>query len=169
MITSEAYEPCCGAEAAPNLEYAGMKFYIPNVFTPNGDGVNDYWYPIYSTDPKDSIYVINFTIFSNSNPDSMRSIFVRTQFHPEDLTNFAFNGRDYRFQDSIHRGSFFYRMNIIVKEKYYYTVEGNACSIVCDKESPIFKDKAGCYFPAQIGIDKLGNISLPNREVTCFE
>ena len=169
VITSEAYEPCCGAEASPNFEYEGVKVYFPNVFTPNGDGVNDYWYPIYSTDPKDSVNVINFTMFSNSDPNTMRSIFVRTVFHPEDLATFAFDGRDDRFQDSIHRGLFFYRMTITIKNKFYAVLEGNACSIVCDEESPIFKDKAGCYFPAQTSADNVGNNTLPNGELTCFK
>jgi hypothetical protein len=168
VIISEAYEPCCGADTASNYTIQGVNIYIPNVFTPNGDGINDFWYPIYSTKESDSVSVINFTIFDRDDPNTMRSIFVREVFNPKDITNYGFNGRDYRFQDSIHRGLFFYRMNAIVKN-HYVTIEGTACSIVCDDESPIFKDKAGCYFPIQVKSDYKGNNTLPNGELTCFE
>ena len=45
VITTTIYDGCCGT--APKVyEVEDYKVYIPNVITPNGDGINDAFYPI---------------------------------------------------------------------------------------------------------------------------
>jgi hypothetical protein len=162
------YEPCCPQNSVVNHTLNGVNFFVPNVFTPNGDSINDYWYPVYIAGSNDTISVINFTIFDNDNPDSMRCIFVREVFDQRDIPNYGFNGRDYRHQTKIHQGSFFYRMNIIVNN-HYFTIEGNACSVLCDEQSSIFASKVGCFFPVQVSLNNQANASINNLEVNCFK
>lgn len=162
------YEPCCPMNSVVNHTLNGVNFFVPNVFTPNADSINDFFYPIYTIGLKDTIDVINFTIFDNDNPDSMRCIFVREVFDQKDIPNYGFDGRDYRHRTKMHQGSFFYRMNIIVNNQYF-TIEGNACSVLCDEQSSIFASKLGCFFPAQVGLHNQAEASINNLEVNCFK
>jgi hypothetical protein len=54
------YESCCGVQPV-EYKMADHSVYIPNVFTPNGDGINDQFYPFISGEISE---VQGFTIFS---------------------------------------------------------------------------------------------------------
>ena len=173
IIKSEKYEPCCSSIDEVNREIApGIRVFIPNVFTPNEDGINDYFYPICDTSLVQNGTILYFTIF-NSDVDSIkRSIFNRQFINYDDLKNNAFNGKYYNEETrkyELWKGQFWYSMQIFTENHGVAKVEGSACSIVCDEEAPIFKDKKGCLFPAQVSPKYIGEESLENQESECFK
>lgn len=168
-IVSEKYEPCCSSEEKVNYEIDGFKFFVPNVFTPNGDGVNDYFYPIFDENSERIPYVLNFVIFNSNDHSVRRGIFHTDQLFYNDLKSSAFDGIDYKinFGQKV-QGQFWYEFTLNFDNKSYI-IEGSACSIICDEEAPIFKDKEGCFFPAQVKSDFNGDGTLPSGEKDCFE
>ncbi|MFN8348463.1 MAG: hypothetical protein U0X91_25900 [Spirosomataceae bacterium] len=54
------YEACCGVQPV-EFKHSNGSIYMPNVFTPNGDGINDYFYPFISGE---ILEIQGFTIFS---------------------------------------------------------------------------------------------------------
>ncbi|MCE7060112.1 gliding motility-associated C-terminal domain-containing protein [Dyadobacter sp. CY343] len=57
---SQEYESCCGTQPV-EFSYQKKRIYVPNVFTPNNDGVNDYFVPFVNDIVTD---VWGFTIYS---------------------------------------------------------------------------------------------------------
>ena len=43
-VAAQEYESCCGTQPV-EFSYEKKRIYVPNVFTPNRDGVNDYFFP----------------------------------------------------------------------------------------------------------------------------
>lgn len=167
------YEGCCGKK---RVEFTTNKanIFVPNVFTPNGDGVNDYFMPYISDEVSE---VRSFKIFS-AKGDTL--IFRRLSFNFDDFKNNAWNGTRTNgdgFFVSNYAGAFKYEMRIITKEKKLSIIKGEACALQCGKETKIFKTKEGCYYPSQAaetdnkgknkGTGKVDK-SLVSQEKDCF-
>jgi CHU_C Type IX secretion signal domain len=168
------YQGCCGTKPV-EFTYGLSKVYIPNVFTPNGDGLNDYFYPTISDDIVD---VQDFTILSAVG-DTV--LFERPSFNNYiDIPNYAWKGERYNKNGtykSDYQGLFKYNMRIANKSGQSQYLEGEACVIRCGKETKVFKTKEGCFYPDQAdavdnkGLGK-GNGLLSKvkktQESTCF-
>lgn len=120
--------------------------YIPNVFTSNGDGINDLFYPFIS----DEIgKVQGFQIFS-AEGDTV--IFHRPTIVYTRLDEFAWNGfRNGSRFSTLYRGKFKYRMRIVSKDLQVRFIDGEACSILCEPGTVELKVKKGCFYPSQAG------------------
>ncbi len=162
-ITSVAYEPCCGLDTL--VIHLGDEWVaVPNVFTPNGDGVNDLFYPIIS---HDSISISSFAVYDTTSTNPFESVYLM----------YGTQGIDYNYLDLLawkgtkrinnvkytHRGRFTYKFEALYKE-HSVSVKGAACSIVCDEEAAIFQDKEGCFFMSQFDAAGNPNSSLPSGE-----
>lgn len=61
------YDACCGAEPVEYI-HKDMEVYVPNVFTPNRDSINDLFYPLISDNV---VEVIDFVIYTGDGEDTM--------------------------------------------------------------------------------------------------
>lgn len=167
-ISSVAYEPCCGLDTM--VFHLGDEWVaVPNVFTPNGDGINDLFYPIRS---HDSISIAIFRVFDTINdPTNSPVLMYGTQAILYDyLDQLAWKGKkkvDHTL--ALHKGKFSYYFRAKYKE-HYIECRGESCSIVCDEEADIFIDKPNCFFKDQFNAQGQPTSSIPSGEAngTCF-
>lgn len=161
------YQACCGVEPV-DFKLDNHSIYVPNVFTPNGDGINDLFYPSVS----DGIgEVQGFTIFS-AEGDTI--LFQRPTLNYNRLEDYAWNG--YRNNGSTfstkYKGRFKYGMSVVSKDGKLRFVEGEACSVLCEPGTRELKSRKGCFFPSQAGkAEKAGmlNSALSNNEKDCLK
>ncbi len=173
VIEPAIYKACCGTKPV-EFTFGLSKVYIPNVFTPNGDGLNDVFFPYISSDIVD---VQDFTILSAVG-DTV--LFQRPSFNYDDIQNYAWKGARYfpnGTYKSDYQGLFKYNMRIANKSGQSQYVEGEACLIRCGKDTKIFKTKSGCFYPDQAdAVDNKGlgkgngtlNKTKHTQESTCF-
>ena len=162
--TPTIYESCCGTKKVQyNLDKANV--YIPNAFTPNGDGVSDYFYPIVNDE------VLEARVFTITSAIGDTVIFRKTSINYNDLKNSTWNGTRVNgdgFFESNYVGLFNYTFNILNKEKKTYKITGTACAIQCGKNANVFQTKEGCFYPEQAGNDGLVDKTKKNNETKCF-
>ncbi len=157
---SDSYESCCGVEPV-EFKTENAYVFVPNVFTPNGDSVNDYFLPFIN---ERVVEVIDYIIYT-AEGDTV--IFDRPTFDFNDKENYAWNGL--RYDGSVYKGAFKYTMRVALKEGGLMRVEGRACRIVCGSDASIFREKPGCFFPSQVN-NTSGRLdrTLSNMENGCF-
>ncbi|MCZ2101165.1 MAG: gliding motility-associated C-terminal domain-containing protein [Chitinophagales bacterium] len=170
-IISEKYEPCCSDASEVNFELTeGFNVYIPNVFTPNADGINDYFYPIYDTKWIGGVNITYFVLYDSDDHSKRRVIFHRDWFNPNNIKDYAFDGYSQKEGNrKLWEGQFWYEIWISIPETGQIKLKGSACSVVCDEESAIFKGKKGCFYPAQVTDTFKGDNKKSHLEKDCFK
>lgn len=172
--TQTIYDGCCGTE--PKVyEIEDHKVYIPNVITPNGDGINDAFYPICNKMIKGKFAVANFKIFD----DAGKLIFLREGLDITDPEAWGFKGiglqRPYKprnHEQFEFTGKFSYSLILAFRKldntEELIEVSGFGCVVRCDNEAHIIKTKEGCYFPIQ-GVGGIYSSSIFINEDNCIK
>lgn len=177
VTINEKYKDCCGTEAKVIELPGGNSVYVPNVFTPNGDGINDLFYPIAKDQDTKKLGVSELKIYNMR--DSV--IYYRRDFsYTIDLPEVAWNGQmrynifnetPYDPGQKYEGGPFKYSFELIfltgdgaidVKE-----VTGQACMIRCEDKVSELNDREGCFFPVQ-GLSGNFNDKIGHQEKDCF-
>jgi gliding motility-associated-like protein len=155
----DPYKGCCGAEPV-EIKVGDANVFIPNVFTPNGDGINDVFKPFYDAQ---KIQISQVVI---SNADG-KIVWKTDKFSPEQPTT-AWSGRVGK--DSTYTGRFTYTMVFSDKAGTTKVVGGSACSAICNPNVPIsIADKSKCFFPMQYQKDSVNHQSPLFLEIECLK
>jgi len=149
------YENCCGT-APIELDFDPGKVYVPNIFTPNGDGINDIFY-VHSDGGIEMIEEFRITDAEGNKVYEAFSIFP---------SNVAFSWLPYENSNITHKGVFNYYVKVRNLEGDVFEFNGSVCSFVCDELNP-FDNFDNCGFAVQhSGVGTFDQF-LPNMEEDC--
>ncbi len=175
---SEKYKDCCGTDPQLIELPEGNSVYVPNVFTPNKDGINDLFYPIAKNqDPKVfgiselKIYNMRDTVIYYRR-DFSYTIDLEEAAWSGQMRENIFNETPYKPDQKYEGGPFKYSFEAIYVlndgSLEVKLIEGQACMIRCEDEVSELRDRVGCYFPVQ-GLDGAFNAQIGNQENDCFK
>jgi hypothetical protein len=159
------YEGCCGTE--PVVFSVGVgSVYIPNVVTPNNDGINDVFYPFINNRIS---MVENFTI-QDATTDTIifqkDSLILSDASLEAEILPDGWDGKVAGGQP--HKGLFKYSMKVFDLFGASLDIQGSACSVLCDSAAVILQGNPSCFYPVQQNETGGVDASLPNFEEKCF-
>jgi hypothetical protein len=154
------YQACCGVTQVEFVQDS-YRIFIPNCFTPNGDNINDIFWPYLSPNFE---RVKTYEIYSVE--ELNKRIFFSKNFTVFEAQSYIWNGRDLNGKPYI--GKFKYKFVFITNNGQEITIDGSACAIQCGKEAAIFYQRSGCLFGTQFN-GTMFDSSIPAQEDDCFK
>lgn len=158
ICNCQIYLECCPLSP---YEYTigDGKVYMPNIFSPNQDGMNDYFQPFVN------IRVNSIENFIIRNPVS-NAILWQNNF----INDFSSGpyGWDGLLQDStIYNGSFTYSLIVNSNSTSPLIISGTGCAILCSQEGIQLLQNIHCHFPDQANEDGTKNPIMETGEKYC--
>jgi hypothetical protein len=156
------YESCCGADP---IEYNenGFYVYVPNLFTPNKDGINDVFAPVYADEKVE--YISTCIIYQDTIIEPGPIYYDSGYMNPKKKARWW----DGKLPDGTqHVGPFEYVIQFVMTDGSYRTIEGRACLVQCGPDAAEFTNRAGCYFGTQAKGTRFDK-SAANKEEDCFK
>ncbi len=155
---SNPLDGCCDTPAI-NATVGNGHVYVPNVFTPNGDDINDF---LVVSGDQNIILIRSFRVSDKEGT----TVFYAEDVIPNDPTN-AWDGTvNAKYKNGV------YSIVMVVQafDGAMATLQGKVCNYRCldsGEEEPI--SDTGCQFPVQ-GEDGVYNPAIPTFESSgCFE
>lgn len=163
---AKEYEACCGAEPVEFTvdlpDSSSVYIFVPNAFTPNGDGTNDLFYPVLST----TVDHLDYLVIENETVTGSELLYQVQDIARDELNTKGWNGKD---KNGIsYKGAFTYTALCVTPSGSAFAIKGTACSIACDEDAGYFKEKEGCFYPIQSRSDGTLDRTKSNEEVDCF-
>jgi hypothetical protein len=155
----EPYKACCGAQPV-FIKVGKETIFVPNIFTPNGDGLND----VFRIDYNTKTLKVAFINIKNDKDQ----IVWKTEKYSLEAPLSAWTGR--MSKDSVYTGLFHYTIGIQDQTGAVSVFYGSACSAVCNPKIPInIADKDKCFFPMQYPRDSFTYKSVLHLEMDCLK
>lgn len=151
-VPDPAYEGCCPVQDHTFIGYEGTRpyyIYIPSAFTPNGDGINDRFYPQQIDSLMPFAPLAQQTGYAMSIFDSLDNsiAYVSLTDLNVPLPQRSWNGVISGTNGQLYKGRFKYRVIVAINDLtdfFYY--EGTGCSILCGEGNRHLLDNSHCLF-----------------------
>jgi hypothetical protein len=143
---------CCNNPAI-ELEIGDARIYVPNVFTPNGDAINDFL-PVYGY----GIKRINSIEVRNQDRDLV--------FSSQDVVvNVEATSWDGRINGDVVQGLYSVSLNIETDDGIIQLIEGEVCNYPCDDIAPDeLVSSQQCQFGDQVNGEFRYDPTIPTAE-----
>lgn len=166
-LTTE-YNGCCNTGPVDFKEKVNdstkVRIFIPNVFTPNEDGINDLFGPFGNDEiALFQTFKITSTKFNLIGIDN--ELFSAENLGPWDAKTKGWNGLD-KFGNK-YKGKFNYVIQALSKQGKVYEIKGSACSVICGPDAAPIGTNPNCIFGTQFQGE--GWVEpIPSYEFDCF-
>jgi hypothetical protein len=155
---SHKLKGCCD-EPAINTTVGNGHLYMPNVFTPNADGINDI---LWVSADYNIVFIRSFQVRDKEG----RTVFQVLDGIPNDYSS-GWNGM---VNNKYENGIYSVRMQVEASDGTIATLEGKVCNFRCldnGAEDPISVD--GCQFPVQVTDGHFDSLIPNGEQAICFE
>lgn len=156
---AELYAGCCDT-APQQLTIGAESVSIPNAFSPNGDGINDFFIPFATA----GIALIReYQVLDRNKQEIVKYV----NFQPND-PSLSWNGS--HTGGSIYEGLFYYKVIAATSSGESKTIEGSACSIVCKPDGSLLpvSNPDGCGFLDQFTNSGQYDPDIITADQKCF-
>ncbi len=152
------FSGCCDNPALEATVGNG-RIYIPNIFTPDGDGINDVFFVF-----GDSIREITSITLSNEDGSSVFGSGLFEVNNPD-------HGWNGRIGGKVIKGMFDYTITVVAENGVISVLEGKVCNHPCNEDGsgPRVSEVEKCQFSVQV-TDGRFDATIPSHESNeCFE
>jgi len=155
------YESCCSRNPT-NVELGAGRLYIPTVFTPNGNGLNDFFQV--SVDA-DIASIDTFMIVDWYTGDTVFYEVDMTEIIPE-------NGFDGVVNDTVRAAEYYYQIVVTSTDNVSGKFGGSVCCLPCTEplNVSIPPSLENCAFPIQFNVNTGYDENIdPAEDIDCFQ
>ena len=151
------YSACCGTEPLiASLDTGAI--YVPNIFTPNSDGINDLFYVLAGSG---IAQVVSLEI-----KDDDGNVVFESLNHQANEPALGWDGID--MNNTVRRGNFSYQLTVESVLGDQQTFTGFVCAFACDDEGFPDENVTDCNFAVQHNGEGELDENLPSFEDDCF-